>query len=317
MKNWQKNTKDIVIAVEDCDLDDSTYIIPCFADLETLKRSIMAVGMIHRPLVQRNEKRKWIPIIGRRRMVAAKELGFGAIGASILEDGMDEALCYELAFWDNISHREFDTPTKAVVVYRLLQLYSREEVAKRFLPALGIPAYGPRLEALCRIATLDSDIHHLMAVGRLSEKTALMLTHLPLKERQVIMDLVKRLKPNINKSAEIIGSLLDLATYRGSTVEEILNAPEIRELLVLSGSSHPTDLTDKLRQLLRKIRYPELNSQEAKFSEWLKTQRLPPNINVRPAQAFEDKSCTIEVRVESKEKATDLLGQIIAMEYGD
>jgi len=314
MINWQNHTRKTLVALEDCDLDDTTYSIPCFADLEPLKKSISVVGIIHRPLVQKDQKRKWIPVLGRRRLLAALELGFNVIEADILEDSYSIAVGYEVAFWDNISHRQFEAPTKAVVVCRMVQLFSREEVAARFLPALGIPPYGPRIEALCRIAMLGHDIHSLMALGRLNEKTALLLTYLAPDERRVITDLIKRLSPNMNKSAELIASMLDLARYRGCPVQEVLNAPEIKEFLGVTGSSSCSAMTDTLRSVLRNLRYPDLCLAEARFSEWLMAQGLPRNINVRPTQAFEDTSCIVEIRVESSEKATDLIGKIMGIE---
>ena len=317
MTDWRNLTKNTFISLDECDLDDTTYFIPCYADLRPVRDSISAQGIINKPLLQKTKEGKYVPVLGRRRLLAARQIGLRGIEARVLEDDVSERMLYEVAFWDNKSHREFEVCTKAVVVHRLLELFSREEVADRFLPALGIPPYGPRIEALCRIATLERDIHALMASGRLNEKTALLLSYLTRDDRRDIITLIDRLKPNINKAAEIISGVLDLATHRGCSVQDILSIPQIREPLTDPKTSDLTALTDTVRKALRRLRYPDLYNEEVRFFEWLRKQRLPVNVTVRPTQAYEDKSCTIEIKVESREQAAALVKKIMTIKGGD
>jgi hypothetical protein len=303
MNNWRNHTQEISIVLDDCDLEDGTYFIPCFGDLGPLKESILAVGIIHNPLVRQNAQGKWIPVLGRRRLLAARELGFGRVEARCLADEISEARAYEIAFWDNVTQRQFEAPTKAVVVHRLMQLFSREEVAARFLPALGIAPYGPKIESLRRIAMLEPEIHLSMALGRINEKTALMLSYLEPHDRRVCMNLFARLKLNANKTFEAATALIDMARVQGCSVQDVLNSAEIQEVLSPDQQRDPSVLGESLRHALRRLRYPELCGEEAAFEAWLKDQKLPSNITIRPSQAFEDNSCTIEIQVESKEKA--------------
>ncbi len=305
MKDWRNHTHELSIALDDCDLEDRTYLIPCFGDLGPLKESISAVGLIHKPLLQQSAQKKWVPVLGRRRLLAARDLAFGSVEARVLDDEVAEAGAYEIAFWDNVTQRQFETPTKAIVVHRLLELFPREEVAARFLPTLGIPPHGPRIEALRRIAKLEHEVHLSLALGKINEKTALMLSYLEPHDRGVSMNLIARLKLNVNKTFEVMTGLIDMARVQGCSVKEILNLAEIQEVLSADQprDRDPVGVGESLRSVLKRLRHPELCAEETKFSAWLKSQRLPSNIAVRPSQAFEDNSCTIEIRVDSKEKA--------------
>ncbi|MGC8907844.1 MAG: ParB/RepB/Spo0J family partition protein [Desulfomonilaceae bacterium] len=307
MNNWRKHTQELSLALDDCDLDDGTYLIPCFADLGALKESISAVGIIHKPLVRQNTQGKWVPVLGRRRLLAARKLGFGHVEGRVLDDEISEALAYEVAFWDNVTHRQFEAPTKAAVIHRLLQLFSREEVAARFLPTLGIPPYGPKIEALRRIAMLEPEVHLSMAMGRINEKTALMLSYLEPQDRRVCMNLFARLKLNANKTFEAASALMDMARFQGCSVQEVLNSAEIQEVLSCDQERDPWTLGESLRRALKRVRYPGLCAEEAAFAAWLREQKLPSNMTIRPSQAFEDNSCTIEIHVESKEKALGIV----------
>lgn len=317
MKDWLNHIEHENIDLDDCDLDDKTYFVPCYADLEPLKASILAQGIVYNPFVQLNTEEHWIPVLGRRRLLAARAIGLRRVKVGIVERHIDDSLAYEAAFWENMGHRQFDTPAKAVIVHRLLQLFPRDEVAARFLPVLGIPPYGPRLEALCRIANLEPDIHSFMASGRVNEKTALLLSHMPQKDRCACINLISRLKPNMNKTAELIGGLFDLAIYQERSVKDILDSPEIHQTLRADHTTGSAAVIEALRRLLRRLRHPELCVEETQFSEWLAGQSLPSNVTIRPSQAFEDKSCTVEIKADSKEKAAQIVRSILTSAVGD
>ena len=76
-----------------------------------------------------------------------------------------------MAFWDNV-HRLSDPACVAVVVKRLLELFSREFIAKEFLPVLGVPPRGPRLEQLKALGGLEETILQAVVFGTYSRKNS-------------------------------------------------------------------------------------------------------------------------------------------------
>jgi hypothetical protein len=228
------------------------------------------------------------------------------VPASVLLRETSEAECYELAFWDNIGHRELELPSKAFVVTRLLEVFPRSEVASRFLSVLGITPWGPRIEELRILAQVNREISSLLAAGRLKEKTALTIARISRLDQKACVRLLDELKPNVNKAHELIAGLVDLSVTKGCSIREIIQASEMA-WMIESDDRCSHEKTDMLRSWLKRMRCPELYQDELEFQEWLRRQPLPKNVSIKPQQAFEDPGCAIEIRLRSRSEVSNLL----------
>ncbi|MFH0825314.1 MAG: ParB N-terminal domain-containing protein, partial [Pseudomonadota bacterium] len=138
----------IMIDPADVDIEDATFLIPCFADLQPLVKSIESIGILNAPFLQEGPGGRLRPVIGRRRLKAALIAGLSQTHVRLLPKDMPEQEVFSLAFWDNLTVRPFQPGCRAYVTRRILELFSKEEAAKRFLIHLGIHPSGPRLAEL-------------------------------------------------------------------------------------------------------------------------------------------------------------------------
>ncbi len=136
-----------------------------------------------------------------------------SVEVRIISDSMPEEDGFLMAFWDNVSHRRFDPACTAVIAKRLLELYPRDVVAKQFLPVLGVRPLGPRLEQLRALGSLEEQVLKALALGRIHEKTAFLLSRLPPHERVGLLEFTEDLGLNANKKAEVIERLIDLSIF--------------------------------------------------------------------------------------------------------
>jgi len=250
-----------------------------------------------------------VPVLGRRRLEAAVNLGLNAVKARLAPESMPEPDGFLLAFWDNLGHRRFDPATTAVVVARLMELFPRGVVARDFLPLLGVPPKGPKLEALRMVASLEDRALALIAAGRLHEKTAVLLSRMSQEDRTRVIDLLEDLGVNVNKASEIVGNLYDLSVLRGKSICDIL--AEEQALRILADDKLPVaERAERLRALLRAWKVPELVRNEEEFHSWVQALELPPNVSVQHSQAFESPKCTVEIRVKSREDAQRVLDKL-------
>lgn len=304
-------TRQILLNPDDVDLTDPTYIIPCFADVEPLVRSIEALGLVNRPLVQERPGSRLIPVLGRRRLQAAAILGLTGIYARVASPLMSEADGFRLAFWENFGHRTLDKASTAVVLRRLMELFPVETVADEFLPALGIPARGPRLAAMRKVGGLEASILKALADGRIQERTAVLLAEMEERDRTEAFDLINRLGTNANKSAEIVSNLHDLAIVRGQSVSELRQEEPAATILCDDKIALP-ERAQRFRDLLRLWKFPELVKQEREFIEWKKALSLPTGAEVRPTESFEGEECFVEIRVKSRIEAERVVNMLTA-----
>ncbi len=168
--NWLAHTKTRFLDLEEIDLEDTTYLVPCFSDLDVLQSSVARLGIVHPPILQERPGTRPIPVLGRRRLTVARDLGMSRVEVRTIPSEMPVQDGFQLAFWDNIACRTFDAACTAMVVKRLLEIFPRTEVANEFLPILHVPQHGPRLERLQAVGGLELPVLGAMAAGRIHEK---------------------------------------------------------------------------------------------------------------------------------------------------
>ncbi len=271
-------------------------------------KSIDNVGIVNPPLVQELPGDRMIPVLGRRRLQAAVQLGKSQTEVKIVSDRISEAEGFAVALWDNLGHRTFDTASTAVVVRRLLDLFPRDVVAHDFLPLLGVPARGPRLERLRAIGGLQEHVLQSLALARIQEKTAFILSALSSDEQGALMKLTDGLGMNANKRAEVISHLADLSVFHGKPILEFLHLEEAGSIVHDEDVPRP-ERAERFRRLIRSWKFPELVNSEQEFQDWLRGLPESEGIVVRPVPGFESRECTVEIRTKSREEAERILKQ--------
>ncbi|AFM26384.1 ParB/RepB/Spo0J family partition protein [Desulfomonile tiedjei] len=302
--NWLDHTQTAMVNPNAVDLDDVTYLIPHFSDIDPLRKSIERVGLINAPVVQMSPSGVIIPVMGRRRMQCLRELGKSEIPAKVLPKHMPVADGFALAFWDNAAHRNFDPATRAYIVKRLLELNSRETIASDFLPVLGVAPKGPRLELLKRIGSMEHSVLKALADARINEKTAALLCDLDSHDRIRLLELMESLHLNTNKIFEVISWLVDLSVVNEKTIDELLARQEVG--CILADDSPLVERAERFRNLVRSWKFPELVLREQEFHAWAKNI-AQPGISVRPTPMFENPQCVVEVHVHSLDEAESVV----------
>lgn len=249
-----------------------------------------------------------IPVLGRRRLKAASELGMTSVESSVVPASMPEQDGFLMAFWDNV-HRLANPACVGVVVKRLMELFSREFIAKEFLSVLGVPPRGPRLEQLKRLGDLEEVILQAVSLGHIHEKTALLLSELELRERMALFAFSEELGLNANKKAEIIERLIDLSVFHARPVLEFIQTREAQAVLVDQDIPVP-ERASRFRDFLRSCKFPELANKEAEFRAWCENLPRSDRLSVRPSPSFETEQCIIEIRAESRNRAEELINTI-------
>jgi hypothetical protein len=267
------------------------------------------VGILQPPVLQERPGGRLVPVLGRRRLRAAVEADIGAADVRIVDPQMPEPEGFELAFWDNAAHRIVDPASKAVVVRRLLGLFSRQRVAQEFLPILEVPPLGPRMERMMAIGSLEGPVLALLATGRIHEKTTAIFAALGSAERGSLVELLERLGMNANKNAEVVSNLYDLSILRNESVCQIVGAAEACAILQDEDLPVP-ERAARFRDLVRSWKFPQLVRRESEFRLWLQDLSRREGVRIHPATSFETDECTIEIQARSRKQAEEILNRI-------
>lgn len=310
--NWLDHTKLLVLELHDVNFEDTAYYIPNYSDPTALRKSIEQVGILNRPVVQ-HLSCGIIPVLGRRRLQVAAAVGIPEVEVLVVPSDMPAPDGFLLAFMDNAGHRVFDTATTAVVVKRLLDLFPAELVAREYLPILGVPPRGPRLERLRLVGNLEDRTLKWLADGRILEKTAVVMARLDRLNRSLLLDALEKLGMNANKNAEVVENLFDLSIYHASPLSDLLRDETVQELLTENDVPTP-ERAGRFRDLIRSWRFPELVEKEREFREWYANLATLPNTRLRPSQSFENEECTIDIRVSDRGRVQRVLEMLKGIE---
>ena len=299
--SWLNPMRTVRIDPAQADLENRRYYFPSYEDGEQLLRSIQEVGILNPPYLQERLGSRPIPVLGRRRLRAAIAAGLSEIEARVIPETVPAQEAFIPAFWDNFGHRSFDSALTAVVVRRLMELYTLETVAKDFLPALGIPPRGPRLERFRAVGGLEEQILEALALGKITMRTAVIMTRVTPAERLALFGLTQNLRLNANKTGEVIGHLFDLSVLHDSSLLELIRSDEVKTILEDDRLDLPSR-ANALRELVRKWKFPELSEKMRAFRSWHRGLDTGERIFVRPAPDFEDESVSVEIDVSSWEE---------------
>lgn len=307
---WHENTQTLMMSLTEINLSDRTYYLPCFDGLDDLVESVKRVGILSPPFVTRNEHGQMIPVTGRRRLMAALRAEAESTAVREVRSCVSECDLVDLVFWDNLWRIRGNLVCAAIMIERLFQALPSQVVAEQYMQWMGIPPRGPRVARLRSIANLEERCLRDIWAGRILEKTAALLTRLTHEERSVILDFCFHFGWNANKNAEIVQSLYDVSIFRNRPVVEIIS--EISETI---QKKYPdavlSQKADNMRELIKSMKSPDLDHHESLFHEWRDNLELPSNILVRHAQSFESEALTIELKVNSKEQAEELIKKIL------
>lgn len=193
-------------------------------DLDELARSMDKHDLQQPVVVQRGNDGKYEIIIGQRRYLAAKQLGWKRIAAKILPDHIDEVQARVLSFSENIQRHDISPRDKADVCrYLFNELGSVSAVARELGTTektvrkwLGYDVVPSRLKALVETGELNPSRAIRLAENIPDEDTAV-----------AVAREMARIKPTREEEARIFAAA---EAFPDRPVEVILQrAEEMRE----------------------------------------------------------------------------------------
>lgn len=283
------------------DMDDRAFVVTAGRGIEGLKNSIEVIGLVNPPhLVFSESKGCYRVVCGYRRLEASANLGWKEVPAKVFNSSADEKELFLFALYDNLPHRDFNPVEKAGAVERLLKFFSENEVIETYFPLLGLPASAGAFEDLISLIELEDEIKHGIIQGTITEKNAIRLSGMETDDRLYLFRLFCMVNLSSSKQAEIIESCCDIARRDNLSVRDVLKHEGIEEILKHDKLTL-SQQGDRIRQLLRKKRFPRLTLCEERFLRLKKKLALPGSIQFHPPPFFEGSTYRMQIEFENIE----------------
>lgn len=289
------------IPLEEIDLSDGTYSVNFAPDLQRLRASIEAMGLIQ-PVLLKEKSEGYQIVCGFRRVSVMKELGKAEVEAKRLEE-KDEFKLFSLSLHENLTTRGFNAVEKAIALDKLVRRFQVDpaEVIKTFLPFFSLEPNEKILNTYLSLAQMEDEIKTYVLKEGVSRSNIRRLATLTPDNRMAALSLVSPLKLGENRLKETLTLLEEISRRNRSEEKDVIQWPEIQAVLSQKELT-PSQKTERIKKVLTDLRYPKLNQLEKTFEKRRKDLNLPSNISLQHSPFFEGKRLKIEFQFETAEE---------------
>jgi ParB-like chromosome segregation protein Spo0J len=296
------------VSVQNIDLRDETFCISYGFSLDVLKRSIEKVGLIHPPLLQKASHGRYRVVGGWKRVLAVGELGYSQFIAALLPEGVREQDAFILNLCENVSHRTLNPIETALAINKLIRYISLQEIREEFLPLLGLGKSLSLLKTYTDILNLEEEIKIGLASGKITKEIVTILLQFSPQERIMLSQLITRLKLSKSKQVELVENCAVIRERDGVDVKIFLQSEEVKEILSDKKIGLITQ-GDRIREYVRKLRYPRLAQAEEAFRRKKEKLKLK-GIALIPPPYFESEEFKVNFSFTTIEEFKKRLAQL-------
>lgn len=289
MKNLQYNfagryeTKKITLT--DIDLTDTTYRITTQADHGDLVRSITDVGLLNPPILT-IKKPSFVVVSGFRRIHACEDLGWNEISVRILNSDTTHHECTKIAIADNSFQRSLNLVEQSRAIGMLIDIFGDINSVTKINSSLGLPDNPSLTDKILSIRSLPLFIQKSILDDTISLAIALELGKFEQKTADLFLTIFQQLKLSFSKQKEIILLANEVALRDNVPLICILEDEYMRNVLD-DKEIDRNKRSDKIRNYLKRKRFPEITRAENKFARNLKNLRLGTGAKLTPPKNFE------------------------------
>ncbi|MFW6131487.1 MAG: ParB/RepB/Spo0J family partition protein [Candidatus Aminicenantaceae bacterium] len=291
------------LELKDINQNDERFRTSYFLGLEKMIQSLDKEGVINPLLVTVRDNKNTL-VTGWKRFLACKQISMSPVPVSMIENE-DDLKTFLIGFYENWATREFNIIEKAEILKKLKLFGEKEkEIVKTFLPLLGMNKNMMYYDLYLKIAEFSPEVKEAIVEKEISFSIAQLLVHFNSKQRKYLLPLIS--SAGKNKQKEILEYLEEISKRESVTVDEIFEWQEIKAVM---DSPQLTFIqkANKLRDVLKKKKYPRLMARKKAFDQTLKKLNIQEDITVQPSMYFEEEGINVSFSVKNK---TELLEKV-------
>jgi len=282
---------------------DSTYRVTTATTIDDLTDSIAVIGLIHPPILQR-ENSGYRIVSGFRRIAASRALGQKTIQTRLLPDDSDESTRVYLAIADNSLQRSLNLIESSRALNLLSRVTNDEHHLVEMAAVLTLPKNPAMIARLLPLTAMPTAIQAEVVSEGLPLSMALELDTFDIKTAEKLARIFTDLRLGLNRQRELLTHLREIAKREDRSIDAILADDEVR------GITDNVDLgsvqkSGQLRALLYRWRYPSIAERSAQFNDLVKAMRLGSGIKLTPPIHFEGTAYTLSITFERFDQLAD------------
>ncbi|MBS3905996.1 MAG: ParB N-terminal domain-containing protein [Syntrophaceae bacterium] len=290
---------------------DETFSINFMPDLQSLRSSIKAVGLIQ-PVLLRKKGDQYQIVCGFRRISVLKELEIREVESRVLgESERNELELFSISLHENLTSRGFNSVEKAITLYKLVHHFQIEPsaVIQRYLPLFSLEPNEKILGTYLSLAEMEDEAKRYVLKEEVSRSNIRRLATLSSDDRRSLLSLIVPLKLGENRLREMLTLLDEIKRREQVIIKEVIDRPEIQAILAQKEFT-PIQRTERVKRVLMDLRYPKMRHMEEEFEKKRKELNLPSGVSLHHPPYFEGNGLRIEFQFESVDEYRAILSSL-------
>ncbi|MCF8068787.1 MAG: ParB/RepB/Spo0J family partition protein [Desulfobacterales bacterium] len=299
------------VNLSEIDTADVFYRISTGNDIDTLARSIKAIGLINMPFLERTESGYRI-ICGFKRVMASKMIGCKKIAVNVIGSNENIIERTKLAISDNSFQRALNLLEQSRAINLLSNAGVDDENYPVLAELLNLPVTFSDVKRIKPLCQLSKHIRQSFISEHISHYMALELGKLSPDTSRALSSFFNTYKMSFSKQKEILGLLNEIARRDDTTIIQVLNCDEITG--IMDNSELDGNLkVSRIRQCLKKLRFPSITDAENAFLFNVKELQLPNSIKLIPPHGFEGANYSLSLNFKSIKELAGQSDEIIKL----
>jgi len=299
------------ISIEEIDFENETLRISEEVVSAPLIASIREIGQLN-PVVLLKENLRYIIVCGFRRLHALRRMNISKVLTRILEGkAPDSPDVFDLALWDNISHRDLDPLEKARVLFKLKNDFgvSDRVLIQVYLPRIHLKPHEQVLRTHMMLHESHPDCRRYFKEGRLTQASLEYLSAIAVSSRETIASSMREIRMSASLQRKFFSLLDDLSAMTGTEPGNPLKNPQILGVLNDARLS-PSERGEKVYAILYRFRYPRVSEAEESFMERKQSLGLPGSVRITADPYFETPDLRVEFKAHDAERFRKLAAEL-------
>jgi hypothetical protein len=299
------------IAIEEIDFENETFRISEEIAPAPLLDSMREIGQLN-PVVLLEGDPRYRIVCGFRRLSVLKQLNASAVHARIITGkSPDLRDVFDLALWDNLSHRNLEPLEKARALFKLKNDFGVSDTVliQVYLPRMGLAPHEQTLRAQIILHESHPDFRRYFKEGRLTQSSMEGLAAMPSSSRDTIASAMQGMRLSASLQRKLFSLLEDLSAMTGAGPGDPLKDPQMLEVLNDARLS-PAERGEKVYAILYRFRYPKVSQAEERFLEQRKSLGLPGSVRITADPYFETPDLRVEFTAHDAERFRKLAAEL-------
>lgn len=295
--------------------DADRYLFSFRPDLDDLVSSIGKEGLLAPPVLKKRENGEFQVVCGFRRIQALHHLGVKRTEALLLSgESWTDGRCLRRSLLENLWHRGFNQVEKALIFTRLHDDFPEciPSLEDLLHGDLKVPANPRSLEPYRFILTLPESLLNSLARESISLGQAQLIKPFSEPTRLLLFRIMDACNLTLQESRLVVEWFQDRLEQDILKEKPGMDPDPIER--VLTESPSPRKRSEHLLALLRRMRYPMLESWKDRFHAAVRDLSLPgKDIRISHDPTFETTGIRVQILARSDRdfsEKIDLLSQV-------